>query len=59
MRLHVHFRWEVALVEEFSTKHCSPRCGTLSQVQGVYKETALQRGLDYEGGRCVALIFPL
>ena len=25
MPLHVHFRWGVALVEEFSTGFCSPR----------------------------------
>ena len=29
------------------------------QVHGVYKETTLQRGRDYEGGLCVALILPL
>ena len=26
---------------------------------GVYRETALRRGRDYEEGRCVALILPL
>ena len=55
----MYFKWEVALVGEFSTGHCSHRRGTPFQVQVVYKETALRRGLDYEGGRCVALIFPL
>ena len=44
---------------EFSTGHCSPGRGTPFQVQGVYRETALRRDRDYEGGRCVALIFPL
>ena len=28
------------------------------QVQGVYRETAVQRGRDYEEDRCVALILP-
>ena len=51
----MHFRWGVALVGEFSTGHYSPRRGTPFQVKGVYKETALRRGRDYEGGRCVAL----
>ena len=27
MSLHVHFRWGVALVGEFSTGHCSPHRG--------------------------------
>ena len=55
----MHFRWRVAIVGEFSTGHCSPRCGTPFQVQGVYRETALRRGRDYEEGLCVALILPL
>ena len=59
MPLHVPFRWEIALVGEFSTGHCSPRRGTPFQVQGVYRETALRRGRDYEEGLCVALIFLL
>ena len=59
LSLHVHFRWGVALVGEFFTGHCSPHCGTLFQVQGVYRETALRRGRDYEEGLCVAFILPL
>ena len=51
----MHFRWGIALVGEFCTRYCSPRRGTPFQVQGVYRETTLQRGHDYEGGRCVAL----
>ena len=27
--LHVHFRWGVALIEEFSTRHCLPRRGEI------------------------------
>ena len=53
--LHVHFRWGVAFVGEFSTRHCSPLRGTPFQVQEVYWETVLLRGRDYEGGRHVAL----
>ena len=53
------FRWGVALVGEFSTGHCSPRYGTPFQIHGMYRETALRRGCDYEGGRFVALILPL
>ena len=41
----------------FSTGHCSPRCGTSFQVQGVYRETALRRGRDYAEGRHVALMY--
>ena len=55
LSLHVHFRWGVALVGEFSTGHCSPYRGTPFQVQGVYKETVLLRGRDFKGGRHVAL----
>ena len=51
----MNFRWGVALVGEFSTGHFSPRHGTPFQVQGVYKEMALLRGRDCEGGRHVAL----
>ena len=51
--LHVYFRWGVALVGEFSSGHCSPRRGTLFQVQGVYREMSLLRGCDSEGGRRV------
>ena len=51
----MHFRWGVALVGEISTRHCSPRRGTTFPVQGVYRETALRRGCDGEGGRHVAL----
>ena len=29
MSLHVHFRWGVTLVEEFSIGHCSPRRGEI------------------------------
>ena len=29
MSLHVHFRWGVALVKEFSIGHCSPRHGEI------------------------------
>ena len=29
MPLHVHFRWGVALIGEFSTGHCSPRRGEI------------------------------
>ena len=53
--LHVNFRWGVALIGEFFTGHYSPRRGTLLQVQGVYRETALLRGCDFEGCRHVAL----
>ena len=53
--LHVHFRWGVALIGEFSTRHCSPCHGTPFQVQGVYRETTILRGHDFEGGRHVAL----
>ena len=53
------FRRGVALVGEFFygallTPSWDPLLGTK-----VYRETALRRGRDYEGGRCVALIFPL
>ena len=34
MSLHVHFRWGVALVGEFSTGHCSHRCGTPFRYKG-------------------------
>ena len=53
--LHVHFRWRVGLIGEFSTGHCSPRRRTPFQVQGVYGETALLRGRDCEGDRHMAL----
>ena len=53
------FRWGVALVGEFFYWHCSPHHGTPFQVQGVYRETALRQGSDYEGGQCVALILPM
>ena len=58
LSLHVHFRWVVTLVGEFF--YCAlPCCGTPFKVQGLYRETALRRGRDYEEGRCVALILPL
>ena len=53
--LHVHFGWGVAIIGEFSTRHCLPRRGTPFQVQGVYGETTLLRDRDCEGGRHVAL----
>ena len=55
----MHFRWGVALVGEIFYWHCSPCYGTPFQVHGVYRETTLRRGRDYEEGRCVALILPL
>ena len=55
LSLHVHFRWGVALVGEF---FYSALIWTPFQVQGVYRETAVQQGRDYEEGRCVALILP-
>ena len=55
MSLHVHFRWGVALVGEFSIRHCLPCCGNPFQVHGVYRQTTHLRGRDYEGGRHVAL----
>ena len=51
----MHFRWEVALVGEFFTGHCSPGLGTSFQVQGVYGETTLLRGRNCEGGQHVTL----
>ena len=57
--LHVHFRWGVALVGEIFYWALLTPLWDPFQVEGVYRETALQRGSDYEGGRCVALIFPL
>ena len=53
--LHVHFRWGVALVGEFSTGYCSPCLGTPFQVQRVYGETTLLQGRNCEGSQHVTL----
>ena len=53
------FRWGVALVGFYSGRHCSPRCGTLFQVQGMCRETALTRGQYREENQIVALIYIL
>ena len=43
------FRRGVAFVGEFFYWALLTRCGTPFQVQGVYRETALRQGRDYEG----------
>ena len=53
--LHVHFRWGVVIVGKFFYWELLTCRGTPFQVQGVYRETTLLRGLDYEGGQHVAL----
>ena len=59
-RFHVYFRWGVDLIGEFFLLGIAhPLCGTPFQVEGVYKEKTLRRGLDYEEGRRVALILHL
>ena len=49
-------RWGVASVEVYSTGHCSPRRGTPFKVQGVCRETSLNRGRHCEESRVVALV---
>ena len=54
----MHFRWEVALVGEFFYwALLIPLWDPPFQVQGVYRETALRRGHDYEEGRHVASMY--
>ena len=49
-------RWGVASVGFYSIRHCSPRCGTPFQVQGVCRETALTRGCHCEESQVVTLV---
>ena len=52
------FRWGVAPFRRiFLLGLAHPVVGPPFQVQGVYRETALRRGHDYEEGRHVALIY--
>ena len=48
-------RWGVASVRVYFTKHCSPHRGTLFQVQGECRETALTRDRHCEETQVVAL----
>ena len=57
--LHVHFRWRVAIIGEFFYwALLTPLWDPLS-VQGLYRETTLRRGRDYEKGQCVSFILSL
>ena len=56
MTIECALRWSVAFVGVYSIGHCSPRCGTPFQVQGVCTETALTQGYHYEESRVVALV---
>ena len=53
------FRWGVALLGEIFYSPLLTSSWDPFQVKGVYRETALRGGRDYEAGRCVALILPL
>ena len=50
------FRWGIASVGVYSTRHCSPRHGTPFQIQGVCRETTLTRGCHCEESWVVALV---
>ena len=51
LQLHVHFKWGVALVGEFLCwALLTPSWDPLSDTEGVYRETTLLRGRDYEKG---------
>ena len=52
-------RWGVASVGVYCIGHCSPHRGTTFQVQDRYWRTTLNRGLNCEESRIVALVVVL
>ena len=56
IELHVNLGGKKPLWELLSTRHYSPRRGTIFHVQVVHRRMALLRGRDFEESQDVALI---